>query len=345
MRYKFYSTTEKAWDAMLEAIREARESVYLEMYIFVDNTPRHAFFEAIKRKAREGVRVKIIIDSFGSSELSREAVEEIRGSGAELMLFSRWFRHTHKKILIVDEKVAFIGGVNIHRLFLKWKDLQIRLEGPIVNNVICSFARTYMTCGGEDPSVARFCERGPRLGERARIWFLEHQPPSGKRLIRKHYRSAIARARKSIVIVTPYLFPRRWMVALLHQAVLRGVKVEMILPRRTDHRLFTKTNFFYISALASTGIRFYIQDEMNHAKVLLVDGKEGVVGSQNLDILSFDYGIEAGVCFREKEMVKDLKGIIEEWKADSVPFDPSMYREKWLDFLIAPVIRLFQTIM
>ncbi len=345
MRYRFYSTTEKAWDAMFEAISEARESICLEMYIFVDNTPRHAFIEALKRKAREGVRVKVIIDSFGSSELSREAIDEIRRAGAELMLFSRWFRHTHKKLLVVDEKVAFVGGVNIHRLFLKWKDLQIRLEGTIVNSVLCSFARTYVMCGGKDPSVARFCERRTKLAERARIWFLEHQPPKGKRLIKKHYRSAIARARKSIVIVTPYLFPRRWMVALLHQAVLRGVKVEMILPRRTDHRLFTKTNFFYISSLASTGIDFYIQNDMNHAKVLLVDGKEGVVGSQNLDILSFDYGIEAGVCFREKEMVEDLKGIIEEWKADSVPFDPSMYREKWIDFLIAPVIRLFQTIM
>lgn len=345
MRYRFYSTTEKAWDAMLEAISEARESIYLEMYIFVDNTPRHAFFDAITKKAREGVRVKMIIDSFGSSELSREAMEGMRRSGAELILFSRWFRHTHKKLLVVDEKVAFVGGVNIHRVFLKWKDLQIRLEGPIVNSVICSFARTYMMCGGADSSVVRFCERRMRLGERARIWFLEHQPPSGKRLIKKHYRSAISGARKSIVIVTPYLFPRRWMVALLHQAVLRGVEVEMILPRRTDHRLITKTNFFYISSLASTGIKFHIQNEMNHAKVLLVDGREGVVGSQNLDILSFDYGIEAGVCFREKEMVEDLKRIIEEWKADSVPFDPSMYREKWIDFLIAPVIRLFQSIM
>lgn len=343
MRYKFYSTTEKAWDAMHGAISNARESIYIEMYIFVDNAPRHDFIAAIARKAREGMRVRAVLDSSGSSELSRGSMEEIRRAGAELILFSHWLRHTHKKILVVDEKIAFLGGVNIHRAFLKWTDLQVRLEGQIVKSVISSFARTYRMCGGKDPSVLRYYDKS--FAGRARIWFLEHQPPSVRRLIKKHYKDSISRAEESIIIVTPYLFPRRWLSSLLHQAVLRGVDVQIILPRRTDHWVLTKTNYFYISTLAITGIKFYIQNEMNHAKVMLVDGKEGVVGSQNLDLLSFGYIVEAGVSFRDWRMIEDLKTIIERWKENSVLFDASTHRKKLIDYLIAPIIRLFQSII
>ena len=136
MRYRFYTTSEKAWDAMIGAIVKAQKSIFIEMYIFVDNTDAHKFFEVLAEKAKEGVKVKVIIDSFGSQELSQKTIAKLKSAGVELLFFSYWLRHTHKKILIVDEKIAFLGGVNIHKLFQKWNDLQVRFTGPMVKSVI-----------------------------------------------------------------------------------------------------------------------------------------------------------------------------------------------------------------
>ncbi|MBI4993789.1 hypothetical protein HZC33_02425 [Candidatus Wolfebacteria bacterium] len=141
--YKFYTTSESAWAAMLKDIKAAKKSIYLEMYIFVDNTSGYNFFEILKQKADEGVKVKIIIDSFGSSELSQKMIDELRKVGAEVLFFSYWFERIHKKILIIDENIVFLGGVNIHKFFRKWNDLQIRLEGSIAKYSLRSFARIY----------------------------------------------------------------------------------------------------------------------------------------------------------------------------------------------------------
>ena len=102
MKYKFYTTSEKAWDAMIEAIAGAQKSIFIEMYIFVDNTARHDFYKILEEKAKKGLKVKVIIDSFGSNELSQKTIDRLKSAGVELLFFSYWLRHTHKKILIID---------------------------------------------------------------------------------------------------------------------------------------------------------------------------------------------------------------------------------------------------
>lgn len=344
MRYKFYTTSEKAWDAMLEAIKSAQRSVYLEMYIFADNTPSHNFFEIIEQKAKNGVKIKIILDAFGSSDLTAQTIEKIKSAGVEILFFSHWLRHTHKKILVIDERIAFLGGVNIHKLYQKWNDLQIRLTAKsIVKSMTRSFAHTYRLCGGSDIEILNY-EKHSFIGK-ARLWFLEHRIVMGRRLIKRYYKHKIATARKNIIIVTPYFAPQKWLKGLLHQAVLRGVDVQIIMPERTDHRIFTRMNYFYISSLLPLGVRFYMQKNMNHAKAMLIDDMEGVIGSQNIDPFSFNHDIEAGIFFTEKGMVDALKGIIKEWKKNATLFDKSMINNKWSDYVVAPIIKFFESIL
>lgn len=343
MRYKFYTTSEKAWDAMLKAISGAQKFIFLEMYIFVDNIETHKFFEILKEKAINGVKVKIVIDSFGSSELSPETLKKLRDSGVEVLLFSYLLRHTHKKILIIDGKIAFLGGVNIHKLFQKWNDLQIRFSGPMVRSVARSFAKTYQECGGKDLDVLIYNNKKTIL-RKTKLWFLEHQQISKKSLLKKHYQDRIQKAREKIIIVTPYFAPHRWLTGALHQATLRGVTVEVILPRETDLWHMNRVNYFYMSQLCQTGIRFYLQKEMLHAKAMLIDDKEGVVGSHNIDPISFDYNLEAGVFFIDEKMVHDLSKIMEEWKQNSIIFELSMCKKTFIDHILAPIMRLFQSI-
>ncbi len=341
MRYKFYTTSEKAWDAMLEAMSGAHKSIFLEMYIFVDNIDTHHFFEILKEKAKNGIKVKLILDSYGSSGIDSATIAEVRNSGVELMFFSYWLRRTHKKILVVDGKIAFLGGVNIHKLFRKWNDLQIYLTGPIVKSVARSFAKTYLMCGGKDQDVLAYDGKKTIL-RRTKLWFLEYQHISKKSLFKKHYQDRLLNAKEKIIIVTPYFVPHRWLIGLLHQAILRGVEVEIILPQKTDLWHMDRVNHFYVSRLYSLGIKFYLKKEMIHAKAMIVDGVEGMVGSQNIDPLSFEHNLEAGIFFRDEKMVKDLLRIINDWQKESIIFEPSIYKKTWPDYLIAPVIRVFQ---
>ncbi|MBI5045853.1 MAG: phosphatidylserine/phosphatidylglycerophosphate/cardiolipin synthase family protein [Candidatus Niyogibacteria bacterium] len=337
MRYKFYTTSEKAWDAMLAAVTGAKKSIFLEMYIFADNTEAHHFFDILKQKARGGVKVKLIVDAFGSNTLRAEDVSELRGAGVEIFLFSYWLRHTHKKILVVDEETAFLGGVNIHKLFRKWNDLQIRLSGSIVRGVIRSFAKSYRTCGGKDVSVLAHLRRRNFL-HKTKIWFLEHQQLTRKNPLARHYREKLGSARKSIVMVTPYFAPHRWLIGALHQAVLRGVRVEVMLSRHTDYWMLDRINHLFVFKLYALGIKFYFHPEMNHAKALLLDRREGMVGSNNIDLFSFGYNVEAGAVFTDKEMVTELSKIIGEWKVASEVFTFSMYRPNWFDRLLLPLV-------
>jgi len=343
MQYKFYTTSEKAWDAMLEAIKDAKKFIFLEMYIFIDNTNGYNFFEILEKKAKEGVKVKIIIDSFGSQELNKEVIEKIRKAGAELLFFSYWLSRAHKKILIIDGNIAFLGGVNIHKSFQKWNDLQVRFTGVMVKSVIRSFAKSYEMCGGKDVEVLIYNNK-KNIFRKTKLWFLEHQQLGKKKLLKKHYQNRIKNAKEKIIIVTPYFIPRRWLIGVLHQAILRGVRAEIILPLCTDHWIFNRVNYFYISKFHRIGINFYLQREMNHAKAMIIDNAEGMVGSQNIDPLSFDHNLEAGIFFRDKKMVDDLGKIISDWKQNCVIFEPSMYKKIWFDYFLAPAMRIFQSV-
>ncbi len=322
---------------MFEAIAGAAKSIFLEMYIFADDTETHHFFDILKQKARDGVKVKLVVDAFGSSALRTEDVARLREAGVEIHFFSYWLRHTHKKILVVDGKIAFLGGVNISKSFRKWNDLQVRLSGRIARGVIRSFARSYRDCGGQDQEVLSYLRRKNFL-QQTRIKFFGRQYFALKSPLARHYRAKLSDAKESVIIVTPYFAPRRWLVGVLHQAVLRGVRVEVLLPRHTDHPIFDRMNYIFIPKLHALGVVFYLHPEMNHAKALFLDGREGMVGSHNIDPFSFSSNTEAGVVFTDKKMVEELGKIIEEWKSVSEVFTPSMYRPDWFDRLLRSLV-------
>jgi len=344
MKYKFYTTSEKAWDAMLEDIKNAQTYIFLEMYSFVDGIETNIFFEVLKERAKNGIKVKIVIDSFGSRELNSKTIEEIRNSGVELLFFSYFLRRTHKKILIVDEKIAYLGGVNIYKIFKKWNDLELRVTGPIVKLITRSFARTYQVCGGKDFFVLNYLNK-KTFFKKSEFRLLEHGQLGEKSRIKRHYKERIKNAKEQIIIVSPYFAPRRWLIGALHQAISRGVNVEIILPQKADHWMSDRVNYYYLLKFYPLGIKFYLQKEMLHAKAMLIDNKEGVVGSQNIDLLSFGYMLEAGIFFTDHKMIVDLNQIIQNWKNNSIIFNPTMYKKTWLDRLIAPIIRIFQSIL
>jgi len=341
MRYKFYTTSQKAWDGILAALVKAEKSIYIEMYIFLDDTRQtHDFLGKLKEKAQAGLKVVVIVDAYGSISLKSVSVSELRNAGVEFIFFSRWFKRIHRKLVIIDEKIAFLGGVNIEDKIRYWYDLQICLRGRVVRPLLRSFAYTYKRCGGKDERIL-IHSRLP-LVKKIKSWVIDTWEIGEKKYsFNNYYRRKLMEAQTSIKIVTPYLMPPRWLLASLDNAIHRGVSVEIIIPQDTDIKFLNKINYANASYLSSVGVIFYLTQAMNHAKVMIIDDKEALVGSQNLDILSFNFNLELGVFFKQKQAVADLLKIWRRWRDSAVKINLSSQRLVWYHRWLMVILRIF----
>ena len=344
MKYRFYTTSTKAWDGMFKAISEATKSIYLEMYIFLDDTKiTHDFLGLLKDKARQGLEVVIIADAFGSHELSSNSINELREAGVEFIFFSHLLSRTHRKILILDHKIAFLGGVNIEEKTRYWRDLQIKLSGKIIMPIIKSFAYAYKMAGGKKISILQYNDIS--FPKRIKSWLVDTWSNTQHSFfLSNYYRNKFIEAQKSIRIVTPYLIPPRWLLALLDNAIRRGVEVEIIMPQDTDYKVLNKINYIHTCRLSALGVKCYFLPVMNHAKLMLVDDEEGVIGSQNLDFLSFGINMEVGIFFRQKNIISSLISLLNKWKKESTLFANQESKISWWDHVLIFIFRFFYPI-
>lgn len=345
MKYKLYTTSEKVWADMLIDLKNAESSIYWESFIFIDSNDdplNQEIFKILSKKAQTGVVVKIIADYLGSFSLSDKAKKNLEKAGAEVIFWSgfNFWKRNHKKILIIDEKIAFIGGVNLAKDHRHWLDLHLRLSGiHLINYLLNSFRKTYYLSNGKD----KLNFKNSKFSQR-KIRFIEHWPFKKRRTLKKHYVNACLSAENNIIIATPYFAPHNWLIKILHQAAKRGVKIDIIIPKRTDKFLINIANYVFASLVYKTGINFYFSQNFIHAKALLIDEREGLIGSQNIDAASFDYNIESGIVFERQDMIKNLKTILEKWKNNSQLLNFNKDK-KWHQRLLEVVFQLLQPIL
>ena len=354
MKYRFYTITEKVWQAMLEVIKGAQYSIYLETYIFEDDLTSRNLIDVLKEKSQQGVVVKIIIDSIGSFWFRSKTIKELEASGIEILFFSpliawrnpyrlirnSWFYRTHRKILVVDEEIGFLGGVNIGKRFVQWLDLHIQLTGPVVRHFAKSFKRSYRFCGGNDPRVL-YTKIKP-IPRYLRHRLLERWPRVRDSALKQYYRKQCRLAQKQIIIVTPYFVPPRWLIKDLRQAVRRGIKIEVFLPRETDIKIMNAANYFFAALLQPLGVKFLFIPQMIHAKAFLVDRQEGMIGSNNIDSQSFDFNLEASIVFQRKDMIENLQKIIAKWRISAEEFSLADYHRRWHPPFIEGIVKFLQ---
>lgn len=335
MKYRFFTHSQRAWEGMLKAIQGARESVLWESYIILDDTPMHRFFDILVRKAQHGVVVKVIIDSVGTFRADTEQVERrLKEAGAEVLMFNRllsWknarplraLMRNHRKVLIVDGRRAFVGGVNVGERFRQWFDLHLMIEGVVVRRLLRSFFHTYKLCGGRDPAMRRIVAETARRSwmGRTKASALIHVPWRKRSQLHQYYLRRFQSAKQRITIVTPYFMPHRWFLDGLGQARERGVQVEVLLPGTSENRWVRFANLLFACQAARRGVRVYLlrAKRVNHSKAVLIDA-EGMVGSSNIDSYSFQHNLETNVVFRRKDMVRKLERIIQHWKERSRRF-------------------------
>jgi cardiolipin synthase len=345
MKYKFYNTSEKAWQSMHESVQKAKSLILLEMYIFLpDTSPQYNFIDTLIKKARSGVKVAIIADKIGSQRMPVSVVRKLRTAGAEFLYASKLLRRTHRKILVIDNKIAFLGGVNIQRATRKWNDLQIKIIGKTpIKTISRSFAYSYKMYGGRKKEILDLYDKSKLTKVKNTI--LEHNPYENISTISSYYRDKVITAKEKIIIVTPYLLPPLWLVILLQKAVKKGVKVEILVPKKTDLWFANLINNSYVKKMSSLGIKVYYYNSMNHAKLMLIDDKELFMGSHNLDIASFKLNSEIGIFIQDKQAILEVKKIILEWKRDSNIVTAKEHQLNWFDFLLMKFIAFFYSIL
>ncbi|MBI5729030.1 MAG: phosphatidylserine/phosphatidylglycerophosphate/cardiolipin synthase family protein [Candidatus Magasanikbacteria bacterium] len=343
--YQFYKTTSEAWDAMYQALLSAQKSIFWEIFIFVDDIAGSRFVDALCEKARSGLEVKIIIDAYGSFSFSWAAERRLRDAGVEVLRFNRlhpelrlarwlarlWFRN-HRKVLIVDEWVVFLGGVNIHAAYQSWDDMYLKLAGPLARPLLRGFAKSYISAGGEKRNVRKLL--GTKLSDDLKLWkekfkFIVHSPRFKKiSKTRRLFVQALTVAKESVNFLTPYFVPDKQFLQAVALARRRGVKVNIFLPLRTDSKLLELLALTYYGHTLKAGANIYFLPTMNHGKAMSVDNTLGHVGSINITPRSFYFNEESGVSFSDERMVNDLNVLFNEWKKIAQPFDEERWKKR-----------------
>ncbi|WP_052465004.1 cardiolipin synthase [Geoalkalibacter subterraneus] len=314
---------EQAYPAMLDAIRNARESVHLATYIFESNAVGREFADALRAAADRGVTVRVLVDALGECYSLPLVRKLLRGSKVHVARFlppslsgrGIYFNmRNHRKILVVDDELGFTGGMNIgdrhlaadthnkHRVV----DIHFKIEGPTVAHLQDAFLEDWGFATRERVTPSRIPEAVPH-GE-AFCRGISAGPNEDFEKLHWIVIGALNCARERVCIMTPYFIPNRALVSAINSAALRGVKVEVILPRQNNLPFVGWAAEAYVWELARYGTRIYFQPPpFVHSKLLLVDDDYALVGSANLDPRSLRLNFEFNVEIYSSALVKQLK--------------------------------------
>ena len=311
------------------AIRGAEHHVHLEYYIWEKGLVGDRLLTLLEEKARAGVEVRLLVDGIGSKALPRRHVAPLIRAGGEFARFNhpRFARfrprfvnfRTHRKIVVVDGRVGFTGGMNIVDYHSEevagdkaWRDTHLRLTGPAVMCLQTVFLENWHFANGDGPTSADYFPVDPEQGTHV-VQIVSSGPDDDTYGIHKVFFSSISGAKKQVYITTPYFVPDDPMLTALSTAALRGADVRVIVPEVNDSKLVAAASRSYYAELLRSGVRIFEYGErMLHAKTLSVDGLLGVIGTANMDNRSFRLNFEVVACLFEKSQAESLAARFEE---------------------------------
>jgi cardiolipin synthase len=309
--------------ALEQAIDRAEHHVFAEYYLVRRGKTADWFRDLLVRAAKRGVRVKLLIDGYGSFWISRRFLRPLRRAGAEivfflparLILFQPMNLRNHRKIVVVDGKVAFTGGINIGDEYRGiggiWRDTHLRIEGPAVLPLLLVLAQDWRFAARAEIAKAEIdrARHAPAAGG-ATVAIVRSGPDIAgpeRETIHRVLFAAITSARESVYITTPYFVPDRSMLVALQTAALRGVDVRILFPSKSNHPfVFQAGRSFYEDLLLSGVQIFEYGPGMIHSKTMVVDGTVSLVGSANMDIRSFRLNFEVHSVIHEPAVAERL---------------------------------------
>jgi cardiolipin synthase len=316
----------EAFPAMFAGMEAAKQYIIVQFYIIHDDTLGRQFKEILERKAREGVRVYVLFDEIGSHELPRAYRREVTEAGALILPFrtSRGMRNrfqinfrNHRKIVIADGHVAYVGGFNIgdeymgrHPKLGPWRDTMVEVRGPIVQAIQFTFLEDWYWATGDVPDLDWSPLPAPNADKSALC--LASDPSDMLETCGLFFMHAINSARHRIWIASPYFVPDTSLIHALQLAALRGVDVRVVLPQKPDHKLVYLAAFSYIEEAEPSGVKFYrFLPGFMHHKVILVDDDLAAVGTANFDNRSVRLNFELMLLFADRTFASAVSEMFE----------------------------------
>ena len=320
-RVKTLSNGREIFPAMLAAIREARQTINFETYVFEKGEIPRVFADALAERARAGVKVNLIVDAVGGSK-SRAYHRELSAAGVQLEPFhSIWWAdprrynyRTHRKLLIVDGRIGFIGGAGIADQWkgdaassAEWRDLHFRVEGPVVAQLQGAFAANWAHTHRETLQGREYFPPLPSAGTTPARVFIS-SPRQSRAAVELAYQLAIAAAQHSLLIESPYFIPSRPLLDALCAAARRGVRVEILMPGpHLDHKAVRRASRKRWPKLFAAGVALYeYQPTMIHTKLMIADGHFVSLGSANFDPRSLAINDEANLNALDPALAAEL---------------------------------------
>jgi len=322
-----------AFEEVFRAIEEAGRFICLEFYIFRDDETGWALAEVLARKRKQGVRVYLVYDHFGSFSNSGRFWTFLKSQGVEFLPFhpprlgnlNQYLHRDHRKLVVTDRWVAFTGGLNVgdeYRGYLRnkmagWRDTGVKVKGPIASAMLQAFKKSWKECGGR--SIEENWE-GQSSGEEQDVSLLPLFSSSRKsmRALRQLLQFSIHSAKKSAHFTMAYFIPTHKFLRVLLNAARRGLDVKIILPGRTDLHLVAYVSRTFYKTLLKAGVQIYhYQPRVLHAKTMVFDGCWSIVGSANLDARSLNYNYECGVGVLDRSLGEEMERVFVQDLADS----------------------------
>jgi cardiolipin synthase A/B len=316
-RYEVLTNGDRIFPSMLQAIDNARRRVNFETYVFEAGEVANSFTEALERAARRGVRVTAIVDAVGASSMEGSHVERLTSAGARVLTFNPTrlytpenlnFR-THRKILVVDGEVGFTGGAGVADQWLgnaqddkHWRDTQVKIQGPLVRLLEAAFYENALESHG--PIVPELDDPPVPLDEEGASILVRSSPSGGSTDLKRLYLQAIASARRTIDLTSPYFVTDESTMWSLEDAVRRGVRIRILVEGDiTDAMPVKYASREAFDSLLSLGIQIYeYRPAMMHTKTFVVDGVLSIFGSANFDNRSLELNDELNVAVWSQDL-------------------------------------------
>ncbi|MBI2255431.1 MAG: cardiolipin synthase [Proteobacteria bacterium] len=324
---KLLRNGDEAYPAMLAAIKGAASSIALSSYIFDDDATGRDFIAALVDAHKRKVEVRVIVDGIGGGYLFSPAYRRMHAEGVKVARFLHSFvpwrmtflnLRSHKKILVIDGRRAFIGGINIssdnvqaHRTANPVRDEHFSIEGPVVTQIMEAFATDWIFTTGEEL-------RGPLWfpvidpAGRAEARIVTSGPDQDIDKIEFMFQQAIGTARASIKIVTPYFLPEDRLITALSLAAMRGVAVDVVIPAESDHAFIDWATRAHVEPLLASGGRLWRAPKpFEHSKLLTIDGRWSLIGSANWDARSMRLNFEINLEVYDRIFARQIEAEFE----------------------------------
>jgi cardiolipin synthase len=362
-RTKILTNGDETFRQMIQDMSQAKDHIHFQFYIIRHDTTGQQFKQVLMDKAREGVKVRVIYDWVGCVRLDNQYIDDLRAAGVEVVSFfpvilpflnNKLNYRNHRKIIVIDGKIGFVGGLNIGDEYLGkdtrfgfWRDSHVRLEGESVYLLQNIFLKDWFFVTEENLDDERYFppliqEPGEEL-----IQIAASGPDSDWESIWQMYFSIITTAQEKIYITSPYFIPDDSITMALKTAALSGLDVRILLPSRPDHHTVFWASRSYFRELLEAGVRFYLyQPGFVHAKILLVDGVVASIGTANMDIRSFQLNFEVNAILYNSNSVYKLEEDFLHDLLDSKELTLKEYKERpWYHRVLESVARLLSPLL